>query len=53
MLTTLPAVPGLMMSARYQPADSREDVVGDWYDAVPVPDPGSPDARPLAASSSP
>ena len=39
MLTTLPDVPGLVLSARYQPADTREDVGGDWYDAAPVPDP--------------
>jgi GAF domain-containing protein len=50
MLTTLPTVPGLEMSARYKPADSREDVGGDWYDAVPVPDPGRPDGRVLAVS---
>ena len=39
MLTTLPEVPGLVLSARYRPADTREDVGGDWYDAAPVPDP--------------
>jgi hypothetical protein len=50
MLTTLPTVPGLDMSARYQPADSREDVGGDWYDAVPVPDPARPGGRLLAVS---
>ena len=50
MLTTLPAIPGLTMSARYQPADSREYVGGDWYDAVPVPDPDRPDDRVLAVS---
>ena len=50
MLTTLPDVSGLTMSARYQPADSREDVGGDWYDAVPVPDPGRPDGRLIAVS---
>jgi GAF domain-containing protein len=50
MLTTLPATPGVTMSARYQPADSREDVGGDWYDAVPVPDPSRPDGRLLAVS---
>ena len=48
MLTTLPDVSGLTMSARYQPADSREDVGGDWYDAVPVPTRTVP-----AAASSP
>jgi hypothetical protein len=50
MLTTLPVVPGLMMFARYQPADSREDVGGDWYDAVPVPNPDRPDGRLIAVS---
>jgi hypothetical protein len=50
MLTTLPDVPGLLMSARYQPADSREYVGGDWYDAVPVPDPDRPGDRLLAVS---
>ena len=50
MLTTLPDVSGLTMSARYQPADSREDVGGDWYDAVPVPDPDRPDGRLIAVS---
>jgi GAF domain-containing protein len=50
MLTTLPTVPGLTMSARYKPADSREDVGGDWYDAVPVPDPDRPGDRVLAVS---
>lgn len=50
MLTTLPDEPGLTMYARYQPADSREDVGGDWYDAVPLPDPGHPDCRLLAVS---
>ncbi|MCO1660509.1 SpoIIE family protein phosphatase [Pseudonocardia humida] len=34
MLTTLPDVPGLVIAARYVPADSREDVGGDWYDAA-------------------
>jgi len=50
MLTTLPEIPGVTMSARYQPADSREDVGGDWYDAVPVPDPDRPDGLALAVS---
>jgi GAF domain-containing protein len=50
MLTTLPVLPGLTMHARYQPADSREDVGGDWYDAVPVPDPDHSDGRIVAVS---
>jgi hypothetical protein len=37
MLTTLPEIPGLRMAARYQAADSREHVGGDWYDAAPLP----------------
>ncbi|WP_079250734.1 SpoIIE family protein phosphatase [Streptomyces amritsarensis] len=37
MLTELPAVPGLELSALYRPA-AREDMVGgDWYDAYPLP----------------
>ncbi|ODU04393.1 MAG: hypothetical protein ABS81_10725 [Pseudonocardia sp. SCN 72-86] len=36
MLTTLPDVAGLSMAARYAPADSREHVGGDWYDAAPL-----------------
>ncbi|GLZ51994.1 SpoIIE family protein phosphatase [Actinomycetospora sp. NBRC 106378] len=42
MLTTLPEVPGLELAARYQPADGREYVGGDWYDAFPLPDGGHP-----------
>ena len=37
MLTNLPEVPGLRMAARYQAADSREHVGGDWYDAAALP----------------
>jgi len=37
MLTTLPRVDGVAMAAHYAPADSREDVGGDWYDAVCLP----------------
>jgi GAF domain-containing protein len=43
MLTSLPEVPGLDMAACYHPADSREFVGGDWYDATFVPDPQHPD----------
>lgn len=39
MLTTLPAVEDLPMAARYVPADSRETVGGDWYDAAVLTDP--------------
>jgi GAF domain-containing protein len=42
MLTSLPDVPGLEMAARYRPADSREYVGGDWYDAAFIPDPQRP-----------
>jgi GAF domain-containing protein/serine phosphatase RsbU (regulator of sigma subunit) len=34
MLTTLPFVVGLEMVARYEPADRREHVGGDWFDAA-------------------
>ncbi|WP_433782492.1 PP2C family protein-serine/threonine phosphatase [Actinomycetospora sp. CA-101289] len=37
MLATLPKVGGLTMAAHYAPADSREDVGGDWYDVVRLP----------------
>lgn len=50
MLTTLPKVPGLTMAARYQPADSRETVGGDWYDATPLTDPGRLDDEVLMLS---
>jgi GAF domain-containing protein len=42
MLTSLPLVPGLEMAASYRPADSREHVGGDWFDAAFVPDPRYP-----------
>ena len=50
MLTTLPKVPGLPMAARYDPADTREYVGGDWYDAAPITDPEHPDDQVLALS---
>ncbi|MCR6490762.1 SpoIIE family protein phosphatase [Amycolatopsis sp. OK19-0408] len=34
MLTQLPRVTGLGLAARYLPAGQREQVGGDWYDAV-------------------
>jgi anti-sigma regulatory factor (Ser/Thr protein kinase) len=34
MLTELPEVAGLGWAARYQPADLRDNVGGDWYDAI-------------------
>lgn len=38
LLTDLPTVPGLALAARYLPAESTEQVGGDWYDAVVQPD---------------
>ena len=37
MLTELPRVPGLTIAARYRPAGTREQVGGDWYDALLLP----------------
>ncbi|MFE6839123.1 SpoIIE family protein phosphatase [Streptomyces sp. NPDC057705] len=38
LLTDLPDVPGLELSALYRPA-ARDDMVGgDWYDAYPLPE---------------
>lgn len=50
MLTSLPTIPGLDMAARYAPADSRENVGGDWYDAAPLPDSEHPGAGTVAVS---
>lgn len=50
MLTVLPAVPGLVLAARYVPGDSREYVGGDWYDATPMADPDRPDDLLLGVS---
>jgi GAF domain-containing protein len=51
MLTTLPDdVPGLTLAARYRPADAREDVGGDWYDAFLRPDPDHPDDQHVTLS---
>jgi serine phosphatase RsbU (regulator of sigma subunit) len=51
MLTTLPDdVPGLTLAARYRPADAREDVGGDWYDAFLRPDPQHPDDQHVTLS---
>ena len=38
------------MAARYEPADSRENVGGDWFDAAPLVDPARPDHQILAVS---
>ncbi len=37
MLTDLPDVPGLELSALYRPAAQDDMVGGDWYDAYPLP----------------
>lgn len=37
LLSTLPAVPGLELAARYRAASEGEKVGGDWYDAVASP----------------
>ena len=50
MLTTLPAVEGLAMAARYAAADARENVGGDWFDAAPTVDPARPDEQTLLVS---
>lgn len=34
MLTALPDVPGTALAAAYRPAFEREQVGGDWYDAI-------------------
>lgn len=38
LLTTLPVVAGLELAARYRPAAAREQVGGDWYDALVMAD---------------
>ncbi|MFI6262392.1 SpoIIE family protein phosphatase [Micromonospora sp. NPDC051006] len=38
MLPRLPEIPGLELTARYQPAADRVEVGGDWYDAFVQPD---------------
>lgn len=40
MLTTLPTLSDVELAARYVPAASANQVGGDWYDAVKVPDDG-------------
>ena len=34
----LPAVHGIELAARYEPADSQIDLGGDWYDAIELPE---------------
>jgi len=50
LLTTLPEIPGLVMAARYQPADGREQVGGDLYDVTLIPDPRHPGRHALTVS---
>lgn len=38
MLTQLPRVPGLELTARYLPAEDGMNVGGDWYDVFPLED---------------
>ncbi|GAA3381924.1 GAF domain-containing SpoIIE family protein phosphatase [Cryptosporangium minutisporangium] len=38
MLTDLPTAPPYQLAARYEPAHRVEQVGGDWYDAVALPD---------------
>jgi serine phosphatase RsbU (regulator of sigma subunit) len=40
MLTTLPVLAEVELAARYVPAAAANQVGGDWYDAVNVPDDG-------------
>jgi Stage II sporulation protein E (SpoIIE) len=37
LLPALPAVPGLLLAARYSPATAGLEVGGDWFDAFPTP----------------
>ncbi|MFF6872564.1 SpoIIE family protein phosphatase [Streptomyces sp. NPDC007910] len=37
-LTRPPAVPGASLAARYQPASPANEIGGDWYDAITLPD---------------
>lgn len=50
MLTVLPDVDGLTMAARYVPADARQNVGGDWYDAARILDPDEPGGQVLTVS---
>lgn len=38
MLTQLPRVPGVALTARYLPAEDGMNVGGDWYDVFPLED---------------
>ncbi len=35
--STLPAIPGVALAARYEPGDNGINVGGDWYDAIELP----------------
>ncbi|MEY2442654.1 MAG: hypothetical protein QOJ46_2080, partial [bacterium] len=35
--SSLPAVPGVALAARYEPGDDGATVGGDWYDAIALP----------------
>jgi PAS domain S-box-containing protein len=35
--SSLPAVPGVALAARYEPGDNGAAVGGDWYDAIALP----------------
>jgi PAS domain S-box-containing protein len=35
--SSLPAVPGVALAARYEPGDNGATVGGDWYDAIALP----------------
>ncbi|MFC8493382.1 SpoIIE family protein phosphatase [Streptomyces sp. NPDC057235] len=37
-LTRPPEVPGAVLAARYQPASPANEIGGDWYDAITLPD---------------
>jgi hypothetical protein len=50
MLTELPSQASLPMAAAYHPADTREDVGGDWYDYVTLSDRRHPGDTLLAVS---
>jgi hypothetical protein len=50
MLAPLPTLRDVQIAARYRPADGREDVGGDWYDASLLPSTSTQAPRIVAAS---
>jgi serine phosphatase RsbU (regulator of sigma subunit) len=50
MLGELPTVDGMDLGARYQPADVRAEVGGDWYDVLRLPGRTARGAGPVADS---